>query len=39
MARISLIDEKLDLQNNGRNIILFDVYFGKMFNFNILFMI
>ena len=36
MARISLIDEK---QNNGRNIILFDVYFGKLFNFNIFIMI
>ena len=30
MAWISLIDEKLDLQFNGRNIILFDVYFGKL---------
>ena len=39
MARISLIDEKLDKQNNGRNIILFDVFFGKLFNFNILIMI
>ena len=39
MARISLIDEKLDWQNNGRNIILFDVYFGKFFNCNILIMI
>ena len=27
MARISLIDEKLYQKNNGRNIILFDVYF------------
>ena len=37
LARISLIDEKLDQQNSGRNIILFDVYFGKLFtcNFNI----
>ena len=39
MARISLIDEKLDLQNTSRNIILFDVYFGKLFNFNKLIMI
>ena len=39
MARISLIDEKLVEQNNGRNIILFDAYFGKLFNFNILIMI
>ena len=39
MARISLIDEKPDSQNNGRNIILFDVYFGKLFNFNIFIMI
>ena len=39
MARISLIDEKLVKQNNGRNIILFDVFFGKLFNFNILIMI
>ena len=38
MARISLIGEILDLQNNGRNIILFDVYFGKLFYFNILIM-
>ena len=29
MARISLIDEKTDLQNNGRNMICFDVYFVK----------
>ena len=36
MAQISLIDEKLDSQNNGRNTILFDVYFGKLFNFKIL---
>ena len=35
MARISLIDEKFDSQNNGRNIILFDVFVGKLFNFNI----
>ena len=39
MARISLKDEKLDKQNNGRNIILFDVYFGKLFNLNIFIMI
>ena len=39
MALISVIDEKLDKQNNGRNIILFDVYFGKLLNFNILIMI
>ena len=39
MAWISLIDEKLDKQHNGRNIILFDVYFEKLFNFNIFFMI
>ena len=39
MARISLIDEKLVSQNNGRNIILLDVYFGKLFNFNVLIMI
>ena len=38
MARISLIDKKLFSQN-GRNIILFDVYFGKLFNFNISIMI
>ena len=31
-----MIDEKLDQQNNGRNIILFDVFFGKLFNYNIL---
>ena len=36
MARISFIDEKLYSQNKGRNMILFDVYFGKLFNFNIL---
>ena len=38
MVRISLMDKKLDEQNNGRNIILhnlFDVYFGKLFDFNI----
>ena len=39
MARISLIDEKLDSKNNGRNVILFDVYFGKLFNFSIFIMI
>ena len=39
MARISLIDETLDLQNNGRNIILFEFYFGIFFNFNIFIMI
>ena len=42
MVRISLMDKKLDEQNNGRNIILhnlFDVYFGKLFNFNMLIMI
>ena len=39
MAQISLIVEKLDYQNNGRNIILFDVFFGKLFNFNIFIMI
>ena len=39
MARISLIDEKLVEHNNGKNIILFDVYFGKLFNFNISIMI
>ena len=39
MARISLIDQKLDKQINGRNIILFDVYFEKLFNFNILIML
>ena len=38
MARISLIDEKLDYKNNGRNI-LFNVYFGKLFDFNIVIMI
>ena len=38
MARISLIDEKLDEHNNGRNIILLDVYFGKLINFKILIM-
>ena len=38
MVRIPLIDEKLDKQINGRNIILFDVYFGKLFNFKILIM-
>ena len=38
MAWISLIDKKLDQQNNGRNVILFDVYFGKLFNFNIIIM-
>ena len=32
-------DEKLDKQNNGRNIILFDVFFGNLFNFNIFIMI
>ena len=37
MARISLIEEKLDWQNNGRNIILFEVYYGIFFNFNIFF--
>ena len=36
MGVISLIDEK---QNNGRNYILFDVYLGKLFNFNKLIMI
>ena len=36
MAWISLINEKLVSQNNSRNMILFDVYFGKLFNFNIL---
>ena len=36
MARISFMDEKLNSQNNGRNMILFYVYFGKLFNFNIL---
>ena len=35
ITRISLLDEKLDSQNNGRNIILFYVYFGKLFYFNI----
>ena len=39
MAQISLINEKLYQQNNGRNIILFDVYFGKLFNFKIFIMI
>ena len=39
MVRISLIDKKLDQQNNGKDIILFDVYFGKLFNFNIFIMI
>ena len=39
MARISAIDKKLDQQNKGRNIIWFDVYFGKLFNFNIFIMI
>ena len=39
MARILLVDEKLDQQYNSRNIILFDVYFGKLFNFNIFIMI
>ena len=39
MAWISLIDKKLVKQNNAWNIILFDVYFGKLFNFNILIMI
>ena len=38
MARISLIDEKLDLQSNGRNTILFDGHFGKLFNINIVIM-
>ena len=32
------MDEKFDLQNNGRKIILFDVYFEKLLNFNILIM-
>ena len=32
-------DEKLDKQNNGINIILFDVSFGKLFNFNVIIMI
>ena len=36
MAWISLINEKLVSQNDSRNLILFDVYFGKLFNFNIL---
>ena len=35
MARISLIDGKLEEQNNGINIILF----GKLFNYNISIMI
>ena len=39
MALNSLIDEKLDEQNNGKNIILFDVYYGKLFIFNVLIMI
>ena len=39
IARISLIDEKLDQQNNGGNIILFDVYFAKLFKYNILIML
>ena len=38
MARISWIDEKLDQQNDGRNIILFKVYFGKLFTYDILIM-
>ena len=33
LQSFSLIYEKLDSQNNGRNIISFDVYFGKLFNF------
>ena len=36
MVQISLINEKLDSQINGRNMILFDLNFGKLFNFNIL---
>ena len=36
MAQISLIDVKINSQNKGRNTILFDVFFGKLFNFNIL---
>ena len=39
MARDSLRKVQLDQQNNGRNIILFDVYFGNFPNFNILIMI
>ena len=31
MALVSLMDEKLDLQKNGRNVILFDVYFENCF--------
>ena len=33
MAQILL---QLDSQNNGKNVILFDVYCGKLINFNIL---
>ena len=36
MVQISLINEKLDSQINSRNMILFDLNFGKLFNFNIL---
>ena len=39
MGRISLIDKKLDKQNYGKNMISFDVYIGKLFNFNIFIMI
>lgn len=39
IARIPLIDEKLDQQKkDSRNIILFDGYFEKLLNFNILIM-
>ena len=30
--------DQLDYPNNGRNIILFDAYFEKLLNFNILIM-
>ena len=36
IVQISLIDEKLDSQNNNKNVILFHVYFGKLLTYNIL---